>query len=343
MESNGQVIEENVSTENPKETPKEQRKLVQLSLDNISSTLKKALVSDKPATKKTKRTSSTDTVGEIIIGDELKSIHERLDEMSEQMKCMVHKTDIEEIVKKTVKETVDQLKGEIKSELMSEMKEEIMSELKTEMDECIGESAANLSEKIGVNSEKVDGINLDVDVLREKIVKQSTEIRHLQENLNKTSKMVQSALQLANHNQQYSQKNNIKIVGWKESPRENLRSDLCKILKDKGGLDIDPSTVLAIHRIPGGSRGQRPVIVKFINSEIKTKVIKKRQTLKSVFMMHEHVTPMNVNLIKSLKENERVDSAWYFNCNVYALDINGDRHKLEICDDIDQKFRHIRL
>ena len=38
------------------------------------------------------------------------------------------------------------------------------------------------------------------------------------------------AYTLANQNQQYSQKNNIKFLGWKEKAQENLRDDLCTII-----------------------------------------------------------------------------------------------------------------
>ena len=41
-------------------------------------------------------------------------------------------------------------------------------------------------------------------------------------------------LTLANHNQQYSQKNNIKFIGWKKNAKETFREDMYAILKTAG-------------------------------------------------------------------------------------------------------------
>ena len=89
-----------------------------------------------------------------------------------------------------------------------------------------------------------------------------------------------------------------------------MRPELCKILKEKTDVVVDPSDILAIHRVPSKVPGPKPVIVKFLNSEIKTAVIRKRKTLKSVFSMHDHITPLNAKLIGDLNENPRVHSAW---------------------------------
>ena len=51
--------------------------------------------------------------------------------------------------------------------------------------------------------------------------------------------MTNTAVTLANNNQQYSQKNNIKFTKWQECPNENHRSDLCKILKETVNVDLD--------------------------------------------------------------------------------------------------------
>ena len=42
--------------------------------------------------------------------------------------------------------------------------------------------------------------------------------------------LTETAYTLANQNQQYSQKNNINFLGWKEKAQENLRDDLCTII-----------------------------------------------------------------------------------------------------------------
>ncbi|KAK3100442.1 hypothetical protein FSP39_020031 [Pinctada imbricata] len=77
---------------------------------------------------------------------------------------------------------------------------------------------------------------------------------------------------MANFNEQYSRKNNVKILNWKEpekTPRrtdnanekakgENLLQELIKILKEKVKVSVEPQEILAIHRIPGKKRPPPP-------------------------------------------------------------------------------------
>lgn len=74
-----------------------------------------------------------------------------------------------------------------------------------------------------------DEFNLDLDTLQEKLHSQAGNIRYLQDKLKDCKVTSQSAPSLANQNQQYPQKNNIKFMNWTEKPKENLRSELCRI------------------------------------------------------------------------------------------------------------------
>ena len=130
---------------------------------------------------------------------------------------------------------------------------------------------------------------------------------------------------------------------WHEKRNENLRSEFCHIMKKKANLTVDPKDILAVHRIPGGTKGVHPVIAKFISSESRNEVIKKRRAVKDTFMMYDHVTQMNANLIKDLKENEKVHSVWYFNGRVFALDNQGQRHTFDIFDNIKEKLKSSKV
>lgn len=58
--------------------------------------------------------------------------------------------------------------------------------------------------------------------------------------------------------------------------------------------------------------------------------------------MVDHITNMNAKLLQKLRSEERehmVDSAWFFNGHVFALDKTGKRHKMDVLDDIDRKLR----
>ena len=318
------------------------KKLKQLKLDNIAQSVKKAVVSSKPATKKM-RQSSSDSSPDSELNEEFESVKSRLDEI---IKNMVTKSDIEDIVKCTVKETLDQLKGELKTEIISEISESIKKEIRQDMSSEISIKCEKLNDitsgKIALNSDKIDGINLDIESIRESVSKQASELRQMKREIKDCWDKARHSLNLANHNHQYSQKNNIKILGWKETRGEQLRGDFCKLVQEKADIEINPRDILAIHRVPSQKSGPKPVIAKFVNTEIKTAVIKKRKLMKPVFAMHDHITQLNAKLISALNDDPRIHSAWYFNCKVYALDVKGVRHTFEITDDIEQKLHSIR-
>ena len=326
---------------------------MQLNLDQIPNAVKSAIVSTKPASKKQRTSSSGES--ESLISEELKAIHENLVSIKECMKDMVRKSDVQEIVNKAVAETVTQMKNEIKKEIKAEMKEEIKEEMKGEMKESIvlelktdiekeiAEYKNERDTRVEDANEKADGLNLDIDTLREKIVQQKGELSTMKTKVADCERYLTKALRMSNFNQQYSQKNNIKIMNWREKRNENLRSELCDVMKKRANLTVDPKDILAIHRIPGGTKGARPVIAKFISSESRNEVIKKRQAVKDTFMMYDHVTQMNADLIKDLKENEKVHSAWYYNGRVFALDNQGQRHTFDIFDNIKDKLKSSKV
>lgn len=107
-------------------------------------------------------------------------------------------------------------------------------------------------------------------------------------------------------------------------------------------MDLDPSDVLAIHRIPGGDgKGPRPVIAKFRNTEVKIAVIKNRSNdkLKKCFTMHDHLTYFNAKLLRNLNGDPRIQSAWYYNGKIFALDEQGRRHRFDILDNVSEKLK----
>lgn len=259
---------------------------------------------------------------------------------------MVRKTDVKEIVTSIISE----LKSEIKSEILAEVKATIMPELtksvtdkiKTEFYDKIDTQTKEFEHQ---TKEITDGFQLEFETLREKFSTQTKELRELKQNLKDCQHVADAAVVLAHNNQQYSQKNNIKFTNCQESENENLRSDLCRILKETVNIDLDASDVLAIHRVPGGNRGgPRPVIAKFRDTDTKIRVIKNRYkdviTCKKRFVMHDHLTQMNAQLFKTLNRDERIKGAWYYNGKVFAEDHGGKRHRFDILDNVSDKVKH---
>lgn len=315
-----------------------EKRLVQsqlkLDLNSVPSSVKKSTVSDKRP-QKLPRTSSSDTEPKSPgtgMSEELRRIQESLAEIR---KSMVQKDDIKNMVTTILSE----MKGEIKNEIIAEMKdtltkeitESVKSAVKDDFERKIDQKAKSF---VSETKEIAEGVNMDLNDIREKFQEHLKEIRSMQNAMKRYKSLTESALTLANQNQQYSQKNNIKFLGWKETPHENLREDLCTIMKETVNVTIDRTDILAIHRVPGAQGKSRPVIAKFKDSETKVRVIRNRskEEVKKRFMMFDHLTQMNSQLLRELNNDSRIQSAWYFNGKIFGLDQKGVRHKFDIMD-----------
>lgn len=335
-----------------KKTPeKEQtktKKLVQLDLKSAPVSVRKSIVSEKAAVKKPRTSSGDHTPAHdgstsdqhVNISGDLHQIQQSLTEIRESM---VKKSDVKALVSEILLELKNEIKSEIKQEIVDEMKkdfeESIKNKVKKEFEDKIDEKCKEFETQ---TKEISEGFNLDFDTLREKLNSQASELRSLNDKLKQCESAAQSAMTLANQNQQYSQKANIKFLNWAEEKNENLRSKLCTILKEAVKMDLDPSDVLAIHRIPGGDgKGPRPVIAKFRNTEVKIAVIKNRSNdkLKKCFTMHDHLTYFNAKLLRNLNGDPRIQSAWYYNGKIFALDEQGRRHRFDILDNVSEKLK----
>ena len=66
----------------------------------------------------------------------------------------------------------------------------------------------------------------------------------------------------------------------RELPKEILKENFCKILKQRADIDVNPADILAIHRVPGNrDGGPCPVIMRMISSEAKLRIIKHQKLM----------------------------------------------------------------
>ena len=149
-----------------------------------------------------------------------------------------------------------------------------------------------------------------------------------------------AALSRANFNEQYSRKNNVKIMNLEEKgdeTDEKLMREVCELFQTKQ-VDISPEKVLAVHRIPGKAGQPKPVLVKLINNSEKTKIMRKRSLFKtSGNRLVDDVTKLNAALIQRLNEHEAIEQAWYFNGFVYARAKSSPRkYKFDIFDEVEE-------
>ena len=140
------------------------------------------------------------------------------------------------------------------------------------------------------------------------------------------------ALQKGNYNKQYSCKNNIKIMDIQEKDAEKeqeLTATVSRLFAAKN-IQVSPSKIVTIHRIPGRADQPKPVLVKLTNNNEKTKMMKKYKEFKvQGNRLVDDVTKMNVDLIKRISEHEAVDQAWYFNGSVFLKTKAGNSFGLK--------------
>ena len=188
-----------------------------MNLHSAPAAVKSTIVSEKQP-QKNQRSSSSDIEtpsGALDVFNDLNMIQLSLQEIQQ---AMVNKNDVKELVTSII--------AEVKSELMKELKQGILSEVKQTMKETLESEITEkvektLDKKIDTKAkdfehtvkEVADGVNLELETLREKFVQQNRELRELKENVKQCQIMSGEALQLASHNHQYSQKKQHQIYG----------------------------------------------------------------------------------------------------------------------------------
>lgn len=250
-------------------------------------------------------------------GDELTMINKQLEqlsddskEMKEKVSDMLTKAELKDFIRETVDQFVRQLEVRIEREIEQKVKDRTI-EL----------------------NDRLDSLTFDNVELKEQLEKMMTALKN-------NESLAQKAIEKSNDNEQYSRKNNIKIMGVPEQGTEtieNLSSHVCNILRTRINLAIDPQNIEAIHRIPGKPNNPRPVLVKMRNNHEKTKIMRKRREMKELgYRLVDDVTKLNTELIGRLSHHEHISSAWFFNGNIYGKTSDGKRHKFGLHSNISQ-------
>ena len=263
-----------------------------------------------PLTKRPNSDMSLNTTHE-----EVSILSTQMGEMTEDLKCI--RENLKSVLKK---DEMEQFITQTISKIIEDLNQNMEMTIAIKVDE----KTKDFKQKIGVLEEDNQSLRREIKALTSAIKKQDVKI----EECDSRSKTAQSK---SNQNEQYSRKNNVKIMDLKESGTES-ESDLISevfTLFGKKGVTIDQSQIQAIHRIPGKVGHPKPVLIKFANNSQKTKVMVHRSAFKAMGnRLVDDVTKDNAELIKRLTEHPSITQAWYFNGYVYGKTINDKRYKL---------------
>ena len=284
---------------------------------------------------KEKRTHSE--VADSSLGDEFTSIQRQLDQLSsevkqtrEDFKTLMTKEEMKSFIKTTIQNMITNLQTKVEESLIRRVDKKLDEKLESDLEEKLDEK---IKEKLKEASDRMDLLTYETVHLKEEVDK-------LQKELIATKKVAQTASQRANTNEQYSRKNNIKIMGVVEDADEDeqkLTRKVQQILESKASVKLEDNKIMALHRIPGKVGMPKPVLIKLRNNNEKTKIMKKRKEMKHAgYRLVDDVTKANTKLINRLMEHKDIDSAWYFNGSVYGKSKSGTRFKFEVHSDISE-------
>ena len=258
---------------------------------------------------------------------DISTIQSDLDTIKGGLEGVIKKDDLDNALMNLVqKKDIETLVTSIVTKLIDNMKKDIDDKLR---------------EKTNKQTEAIEKLAQENESLRELIANQRRTISDLKEKVDDNDRRCKQALEMGNYNEQYSRKFNIKVMNHPPTKDENLREIFVNdIVKDKLKVDIEPTDIQAIHRIPGKQGEHQPIIVKMVNTEVKTKVMKVKKSLpKDGVKLVDDVTKLNMGLINRLKQTERFESVYYFNCSVIGKLTSGTKIKFNLFDDVEQKLR----
>lgn len=135
-------------------------------------------------------------------------------------------------------------------------------------------------------------------------------------------KYTKKAIEGSNKNEQYSRKNNVKIMGVEEIEskiEETLTEHITSILAAVANVKVEKTKKMALHRIPGKSGMPKPLLLKLMNNSMKTSMMQERQEMKRAgYRLVDDVTKHNSDFINRPSLHSKIDSAWYFNGSVFG-------------------------
>lgn len=273
----------------------------------------------QPAAKRTHSevsNCSTEELGYIHL--QLENMSESLTEVRGDLKTLMKKEDIENLITTTVTNIMETLEKKLTSFINTKIKEE----------------TKELQDKIGSLEFENAELKSKLDQMKTKM---DQHLENSQEQIEKNKLMAQEANKRANYNEQYSRKNNVKIlnVPVKKNETEDVLITSVQNILGKHEITLEKEQIIAIHRIPGKTGDIKPVLMKLKNNNAKIEIMRKRRPLKDDgHRLIDDVTQLNQGLINRLSLHPDIRSAWFFNGSVYGATATGKRYKFDIYDNI---------
>ncbi|KAH3728138.1 hypothetical protein DPMN_054085 [Dreissena polymorpha] len=224
----------------------------------------------KPANKKQRADSNNSTNASM---DELSNINTQLENLTEGL------SELREDISQST------LKREEIEDLINKTVSTIMGKIEITMAKTIETEVTKQTQTL---NEKLTGLEFENQQLKQMISDLENNniqaISELQIQINKNFETSREALKMANYNEQYSRKNNVKIMNIRETSEESenmLIQTVSNILKTTAGVELKLEDIIAIHRIPSKKGTTRPIFLKLKNNNAKSTIMKKLTPMKA--------------------------------------------------------------
>lgn len=242
--------------------------------------------------------------------------------------------DIEAMITKIIKNQLDDLKQSFADQLAA-----LTTRFK------------DIESHLNTQTEKVIRLENEIDIMKTQIAKTDGGV------LEAVKKSSRDAVVIANDAEQYTRRNNIRIRGLTLKPQVPPSVQISSWINTRLKLtSIKPEDIEIAHTLPilnrpvldaaSHSAPIPPIIVRFLNRNIRDKVISQRKLLKGAgIIISEDLTTLNMELINRMKNDIRVNSTWAWQGKVFIKLVDSNIIKkikpYESIDDlVNNKNRH---
>jgi hypothetical protein len=181
-----------------------------------------------------------------------------------------------------------------------------------------------------ISAAVIENLNAAMVDANRKIDDLNKEITFLKDELSKRKVEFEAGLDAA---EQYSRRNNIRIYGLPEDPRENTDGMVVSLFKDKLNITIDASDIDRSHRVGRQLTGDslrggrsRPVLVKFSRYRIREKIYANKKLLKNTgIVIREDLTAHRLELYHSAVGKFGIHRVWTVDGRIFWIGPDGRR------------------
>lgn len=182
-------------------------------------------------------------------------------------------------------------------------------------------------------AEKVsDKVHEKIRSLELKLVERDVKIQNLETKISTLEEKLDEY-------EQYSRRENLRIVGLKESPKEDVIQSIIQFSREKLKIDLSDKDISRAHRVgPKDQKGKsREIIIRFTSNAAKTKMKSEAKVLKgSGIFINDDLTKKRAHLLyqaRLAKRRKDILDAWTFDGRVAIKD---KRNKITTVKDINQ-------